>query len=129
MYKIAVCDDDEIIIQNLHKLCQNYEDVHNTKLILSEYTNPNKLISDLEDGKKFDIFFIDIEMPQMDGHHLTKLIKTNDTMKHIPVVIFSSLVNDEMKRKGEQLGADAQLSKPEIGQLVEAIDGLLGAKA
>lgn len=65
----------------------------------------------------------------MDGHHLTKLIKTNDTMKHIPVVIFSSLVNDEMKRKGEQLGADAQLSKPEIGQLVEAIDGLLGAKA
>ena len=50
-------------------------------------------------------------------------------MKHIPVVIFSSLVNDEMKRKGEQLGADAQLSKPEIGQLVEAIDGLLGAKA
>ena len=58
-----------------------------------------------------------------------KLIKTNDTMKHIPVVIFSSLVNDEMKRKGEQLGADAQLSKPEIGQLVEAIDGLLGAKA
>ncbi|MCD7824436.1 MAG: chemotaxis protein [Clostridiaceae bacterium] len=68
----------------------------------------------------------DIEMPQMDGHRLTKLIKTDETLKHIPVVIFSSLVNDEMRRKGEQLGADAQLSKPEIGQLVEAIDDLIG---
>ena len=67
----------------------------------------------------------DIEMPQMDGHHLTKLIKTDDELKHIPVVIFSSLVNEEMRIKGKGLGADAQLSKPEIGQLVAAIDGLL----
>ena len=61
----------------------------------------------------------------MDGHRLTKLIKDDDELKHVPVVIFSSLVNDEMRRKGEQLGADAQLSKPEIGQLVQAIDRLI----
>lgn len=67
----------------------------------------------------------DIEMPQMDGHRLTKLIKTDNDLKHIPVVIFSSLVNEEMRIKGKGLGADVQLSKPEIGQLVEAIDGLL----
>ena len=67
----------------------------------------------------------DIEMPQMDGHRLTKLIKMDEKLKHIPVVIFSSLVNEEMRRKGESLGADAQLSKPEIGQLVDAIDKLL----
>ena len=60
----------------------------------------------------------DIEMPLMDGHRLTKLIKEDDATKDIPVIIFSSLVNDEMKRKGEALGADAQLSKPEIGNLV-----------
>lgn len=67
----------------------------------------------------------DIEMPLMDGHRLTKLIKTDDATKHIPVVIFSSLVNDEMRVKGEQLGADAQLSKPEIGRLVSVLDELL----
>ena len=67
----------------------------------------------------------DIEMPQMDGHRLTKLCKSDDTIKKIPLVIFSSLVNDEMRRKGEQLGADAQLTKPEIGMLVEAIDRLI----
>ncbi len=67
----------------------------------------------------------DIEMPLMDGHRLLKLIKEDPELGKLPVVIFSSLVNDEMRRKGEQLGADAQLSKPEIGSLVSEIDKLL----
>ena len=70
----------------------------------------------------------DIEMPQMDGHRLTKLIKSDDRFKDIPVIIFSSLVNEEMRRKGERLGADAQLTKPEIGKLVDAIDNLLAGR-
>lgn len=67
----------------------------------------------------------DIEMPQMDGHRLCKLIKENATMNAIPVIIFSSLINDDIRRKGESVGADAQLTKPEIGKLVDAIDGLV----
>ncbi len=67
----------------------------------------------------------DIEMPAMDGHRLTYLLKNDDRTKHIPIVIFSSLVNDDMKRKGEALGADAQLSKPEIAKLVQIIDELV----
>ena len=76
-----------------------------------------------------DCIITDIEMPQMDGHRLTKLAKSDDKIKKIPLVIFSSLVNEEMKRKGEQLGADAQLTKPEIGQLVDAIDDLIANRA
>ena len=75
--------------------------------------------------QKVRLVITDIEMPQMDGHRLTKLVKDTPSFAHIPVVIFSSLVNDEMRKKGEALGADAQLSKPEIGHLVEAIDGIL----
>ena len=67
----------------------------------------------------------DIEMPIMDGHRLTKLVKSDDETKSIPIVIFSSLVNDDMKRKGEALGANAQLSKPEIGNLVRVVDELV----
>lgn len=67
----------------------------------------------------------DIEMPEMDGHRLTKLVKEDDETKDIPIVIFSSLVNEEMKRKGSALGADAQLSKPEIGNLVHIVDELV----
>ncbi len=64
-------------------------------------------------------------MPVMDGHRLTKLVKSDDVLKEIPLIIFSSLVNEEMRIKGLSLGADAQLSKPEIGNLVRIIDGLI----
>ncbi len=82
----------------------------------------------LEDGtldQHVKCLITDIEMPLMDGHRLTRLMKENDATKHVPVVIFSSLVNEEMKKKGEALGADAQLSKPEIGNLVKEIDKLV----
>jgi two-component system chemotaxis response regulator CheV len=68
----------------------------------------------------------DIEMPKMDGHRLTKLIKSDPALKKLPVVIFSSLIDEEMRLKGIQLGASAQISKPEIGKLVGIIDNLVG---
>ena len=71
------------------------------------------------------LIITDIEMPEMDGHRLTRLVKEDSETAHIPIVIFSSLVNEEMKRKGEALGADAQLSKPEIGNLVRVIDEIV----
>ena len=74
---------------------------------------------------KVKCLITDIEMPQMDGHHLTKLVKEDPDTNMIPVIIFSSLVNDEMRRKGESLGADAQLSKPEIGSLVKVLDEII----
>lgn len=64
----------------------------------------------------------DIEMPKMDGHHLTKLIKDDGELKRIPVYLFSSLINEQMRRKGESVGADAQFSKPEIGKLITHIN-------
>lgn len=75
------------------------------------------------------LIITDLEMPQMDGHRLTKLIKTDSTLQKIPVVIFSSLISREMWVKGKEVGADEQLSKPEIGHLVEVIDRLLEKKA
>ena len=67
----------------------------------------------------------DIEMPQMDGHRLTKLIKDDKVLRQIPVVIFSSLINETLRLKGKAVGADEQLSKPEIGHLVGVMDHLL----
>jgi len=76
-------------------------------------------------ASKVALIITDIEMPQMDGHRLTKLVKDDKQFSHIPVIIFSSLITEEMRRKGKELGADEQMSKPEIGHLVEVIDRLL----
>ena len=74
----------------------------------------------------------DIEMPQMDGHRLLKLIRADERLHDIPVVLFSSLISDEMRRKGEELGASGQIAKPEINQLITLLDklifGIEGAK-
>ena len=74
------------------------------------------------------ILITDIEMPQMDGLTLTRKIKEDPILKKLPVVIFSSLITDELRHKGESVGADAQLSKPEVEQLVDVVDKLLELK-
>ena len=82
-----------------------------------------------EKGENFNkyaqILITDIEMPQMDGLTLTRKIKEDAVLKKLPVVIFSSLITEELRHKGESVGADAQLSKPEISELVDSIDKLL----
>lgn len=79
-----------------------------------------------EEGKKVkeevQLVITDIEMPQMDGHHLTKRIKENNKLAGLPVIIFSSLITNDLKHKGQKVGADAQVSKPEIAELVTMID-------
>ena len=67
----------------------------------------------------------DIEMPKMDGHRLTKLVKSDPALKEIPVIIFSSLIDENMQKKGREVGADAQLSKPEIANLVGVVDSFV----
>ena len=77
---------------------------------------------------KVGLIITDIEMPEMDGHRLTKLVKSNKKLKEIPVIIFSSLITPEMEIKGREVGADEQLTKPEIGHLVSVMDYLLAKK-
>jgi len=88
-------------------------------------------ISDLKElGKdemlsRINCLITDIEMPRMDGHRLTKLIKSDPVLKIIPVVIFSSLIDENMQKKGVEVGANAQLSKPEIANLVGVVDEMV----
>lgn len=61
----------------------------------------------------------------MDGHHLTKVIKDHEVMNRLPVVIFSSLITNELFHKGEAVGANAQVSKPDIQELIGLVDKLV----
>lgn len=125
---IVIAEDSPLLIRlisdSLHKagytnitLCKNGQEAWDN---LCHF----KTVGDID--RYVACVITDLEMPMMDGHRLTKLIKTDEQLKHIPVIIFSSLINEQMRVKGEGLGADAQLSKPEIGQLVAEIDRLLG---
>ena len=103
----------------------NYVNLHMFSNGLELWEALTALPNDQELSKGVALIITDIEMPQMDGHRLTKLVKDNSRFKEIPLVIFSSLINEEMRRKGRDLGADEQLTKPEIGHLVDVMDHLL----
>ena len=70
----------------------------------------------------FDIIITDIEMPQMDGLALTRNIKSTPSLEHLPVLLFSSLITDATRHKGEQVGANEQITKPQLPELVQIVD-------
>lgn len=61
----------------------------------------------------------DIEMPYMDGLNLTSRIKNDSILKQLPVLLFSSLITDKLRHRGESVGADGQISKPQVGTLAK----------
>jgi len=70
-------------------------------------------------SRNVNLVVTDIEMPSMDGHTLCKKIKDDPVLKQLPVVLFSSLINDQLYHKGLSVGADDQVTKPEVGTLAE----------
>lgn len=91
------------------------------------------IINKVESGKGvlkdfIDIVITDIEMPKMDGYTLVKNIKSHKLLQQLPVIIFSSLVSPEIIHKGKAVGADAQLTKPQIGELLETIRHFISDK-
>ena len=69
-----------------------------------------------------ELLVSDIEMPQMDGLALTRRINEDPALSKIPVILFSSLITEDTKHKGKQVGALKQINKPQLGELVELID-------
>lgn len=90
----------------------------------------NRLIRLKSDNRlhEVDAIVSDIEMPKMDGMCLCKKIKEDEELGKIPVIMFSSLIDDMMAQKCESVGADAQFSKPEIGQVASKIKELIDRK-
>jgi len=124
---ILLCEDSPLLSKLIVE-CLKKAGYTNLIVNMNGQEGWDKLVELHKNGTVLDdvhLIITDIEMPLMDGHRLTKLVKENDTLKNIPVIIFSSLINDEIRRKGESLGADAQLTKPEIGKLIAVVDELV----
>lgn len=128
MEHIVIAEDSpmlrDLLITTLHESGYNFvkgnsngKDAWEYLMALADRSEPiEKLVS---------LVVTDIEMPQMDGHRLLKLIRTNERLRNVPVILFSSLINEEMRVKGDQLGASGQISKPEINQLIGMMDSLI----
>ena len=78
-----------------------------------------------DEGDVFNLLITDIEMPKMDGLTLTRRVKEDPRLKGTPVIVFSSIMAEDIKRKAQSVGADVQITKPEINLLVDKVCDLL----
>ncbi|MBQ3058744.1 MAG: chemotaxis protein CheV [Desulfovibrio sp.] len=70
----------------------------------------------------------DIEMPEMDGHTLTARIREDSHTRNLPVILFSSLITEALRDKGIRVGADRQVSKPDLPGLNKIVFELIVEK-
>lgn len=126
--KVAIVDDSSLIRELLKDTLtkagfKNLIAFNNGKEALTYLEN----LAD-QKGERFiediQLLITDIEMPQMDGHTLTRRIKEHRVLNRLPVTIFSSLITNDLLHKGKAVGADAQFSKPEVEKLIQWIDKL-----
>lgn len=123
--RLVIAEDSPLLRKLLHDTLEE-AGFHHLEFFENGLDALNFLENLAESGKdlsqEVQLVITDVEMPQMDGHHLTKRIKEHPELSKLPVIIFSSLITDSLRHKGQVVGADAQISKPEIAELIKLID-------
>jgi two-component system chemotaxis response regulator CheV len=76
-----------------------------------------------------DLVVSDIEMPLMDGFSLTKNIKEDPVLQKLPVILYSSIITKELKHKGDSVGANLQITKPDLHTIPEKAIALIEGRS
>jgi len=124
-YRALVADDSPTIREMLEKnlthsnfqvkVVNNGEEAFNYLTDIKEKAKAeHKKVKDF-----IEIVISDIEMPLLDGFTLTKKIKSDNDLQEIPVILYSSIITDELRHKGESVHADFQVAKPEMNKMAE----------
>lgn len=134
-YRALVADDSATIRLMLRK---NLEAANFEPILVSngqEALNQLRAFRDQAQGEGrplsdfVDVVISDIEMPLMDGFTLTKNVKEDQVLGVLPVILYSSLITNELRHKGESVGADDQISKPDLDMMAQRALELLGQRA
>lgn len=132
--KLMLAEDSSLIRSGIEKVLKSSsysdlgvyvdgQDCYDAILKVKERVAAGEKLEDL-----LNLLITDIEMPRMDGLTLCKLVKDDPVLKGVKVVLFSSLINDQMAAKCDFVGADGYATKPQIPYLVEMMDKYLGIK-
>jgi two-component system, chemotaxis family, chemotaxis protein CheV len=121
-FKILVADDSPMIRKKIKWLLEKIE-ARDVEMFENGAMLYKRFLELHSNGQKIGLVLSDLEMPQVDGFACCKKIKAID--KTVPVVIFSSLINDQITRKCQEVGADLAVNKEEFSRLSQIIKGFL----
>ena len=90
MTRIAFCDDDAALLHQMQDFLEQYRTLRGVQLELAPYTKPVELLADIEAGVRFDVLFLDVLMPGINGINAAREIRRYDTAVQIIFVTSSS---------------------------------------
>lgn len=93
------------------------------------FDNGEKLVNYIrslgEENDQITAIITDIEMPEMSGFTVVKLLKSSPITKHIPIIVNSSMTGDNNRREAESLGADGFVDKTKSHNIIPMIASLI----
>lgn len=108
-YRIAVCDDEPVFIERIRQILLDCE--------IQGYTDSGKLLQVLEGGSRYDVIFLDIAMPGLDGIGLAREIRELD--EDVIIVFVTGRV--EFMQTGYEVRAFRYLLKEQMETGLPAI--------
>ena len=112
--------EDSAFFRNMIK---NYLEGSGYEVELAE--NGKKALNKLASDGHFDLIITDLEMPEMDGFELIKVLRSNPDYQNIPIIVVTALVGEEIRRRALELGANGYEIKLNREKLLEEIENLL----
>ena len=105
-YKIAICDDEPLHIEKIRRILQDEE--------TDDYTSPALLWQAIANGKRYDVLFLDIMMPVMDGLEATRRIRglNRPDARTVPIFAMTANAFTEDRRRAYDSGMNEHLTKP-----------------
>ena len=88
MIRVAFCDDDLTILNQLSVLMDQYRVLHNQKMEYTVYNSPLELLAAMERGVRYDILLLDVLMPGENGIEAAKEIRALD--RTIKIIFLTS---------------------------------------
>jgi two-component system chemotaxis response regulator CheY len=124
--RVIFVDDSKTILATLDLAVE--ELIDNKQITINSYQNPLEFLELIKNDKEdYDLAFIDINMPEMNGLELVKEIKEIENFKQKPILILTTENSNEMKQKGKNLGVTGWIVKPfNDEKIVKAITKVLG---
>lgn len=103
--KILVVDDEKDLVEavKFRLEANNYE-------VIQAYDGQEALVQARK--LKPDLIILDLMLPKIDGYKVCRMLKFDERYKKIPIIMFTARAQESDKKLGEEVGADAYITKP-----------------
>ena len=105
MIRLAVCDDEASSLNQVEQLVSEYNQNRTSegKVVISTFLSPKALLANVSDGDDYDVYLLDIEMPDMDGLTLARAIQK--IQEHAVIIFLTSHSSMSFTVETVKLGA------------------------